>query len=542
MVCYIKDFKNFEIIEKYETSDYSLSDGEDGYVKVNGKDLLQLSSIYRGCWLVIPSLYNIGESIDYAYDESILNNGGTAINISGKNLIINKRDLSTGGIEYSISSNTLEKQHSIYYISECNPENDSLSLILKDPIYAFKRQVLYSGEKTYGELITRIINNDFGFKCQDPKYAMPYLEIEGTSKLECDITPDAYGYIVPFDVLEYAKKIGVGINFYITKNNRLKVKLSDENRQYGYVIFGDGHSQLADESYESTYYTKVTVLQDLQEQSMILAESFQKKFSENNIVAILQISQNISSTYKNKKSMLMARVAFIRSEYDTEIKYTNSELKIYNEAQEGQELLNTTFEWEMKKDAGSATTDWFEIQAIDESASHTLFFELIPNRYPQGTESETFDTLSDYINVDNIVKSSEIKFGPYDADFSRPMYRLVDYYLTEDGRITDDREAAIYEGEWIIVNGSSDTLPIDVALETFSLNSDNHKIEFYSDQYFSFYQPIRMRIRNGVFDTLVTSRTITGTDGRYYYKCGRLLTRMTEKIKVLNNQYKNINR
>ena len=77
-----------------------------------------------------------------------------------------------------------------------------------------------------------------------------------------------------------------------------------------------------------------------------------------------------------------------------------------------------------------------------------------------------------------------------------------------------------------------------VATGAFSGNSDNHKIEFYSDKRFEYYQPMILRLRGEILETIITSRTLSRNDGRYFYKCGNLMTTLTDHVRGLEKSSK----
>lgn len=533
MICYIKSMKDFKTIEYYNITEYSISDGEDGSVKVNTKVPVKDAAIYSGCWMVIPYLEKVREEIPYSF-LSAENNGGIEVNINGPNLKIKEQEIEGGGIEYSIESFNMIPKQNVYYIYECMPENDSLTFTIRHPIYAFTRRILYTGETTWGTFIKKVLTDGFGYGCADWRYAMHYLVVEGESDLECEIETDNFGYFVPCDYFEYARKVGINIDFSVQSNDRLLVNISNANDDYGIVLFNDGHSQLADETYAANSYSKITIIQELNTQSPVIAKSESKKVGNYDANIFLEVSQDVANSYSKRKSMLLVRVVSSWEATATPVEFKNCEIEVKLASISGESLLSTTFDWEIKEDASYATTEWFSLSQLNETTNCTLFVSLIPDRYPNNEEASTYSTLSYTINVDDIIPRSSIKFGPLDSDYNCSMYRLVDFYLSKAGEISLDPPLDLEDGEWIVNDATSDELPYNIAADIFSQNSDNHKIEFYSDQYFEYYQPIRMRIRSGVFDTMVTSRTVSSSDYRYYYKCGRLLTRITEKIRALS--------
>ncbi len=258
MICYIKSFKDFKTIAKYDAVAYSLTDGEDGSVTIYEKNPIELTTKYTGCWLVIGGVNQKVNSLPYSYTTEVDESGGIILNITGNSLITNEIVLGTGGLEYNINSVSYDKTPFIFYISGASPSDDSLTLTIKHPIYAFDRAVLYDNSTVYGTLIANILNNHYGVNCPDSEYAMTYMSVSNTDNTECTITTDNYGYVIPSDIFEMARQDGVIIDFRVTSSNTLAVNISTANYQSGVVVFGDGHSQLQSESYDASYCAKAT--------------------------------------------------------------------------------------------------------------------------------------------------------------------------------------------------------------------------------------------------------------------------------------------
>lgn len=206
MLCYIKDMKTFQTLSKFDTTEYSLAEGENGKVTIYQKNAIELTTKYVGMWL-----------------------------------IINKE---------------------LYYISGATPDNDSIDLIIQAPIYAFSRQVEYDGSTTYGTLLKNIIDDNFGVNCPDSEYKLSYLSSINTDSTACNIETDDYGYITPYQIFDDAMYYGVKIDFNFT-NTDLEIAISTANYSTGSVVFGDGSTTLESESYDANYIAKVTVIHDL---------------------------------------------------------------------------------------------------------------------------------------------------------------------------------------------------------------------------------------------------------------------------------------
>ena len=206
MLCYIKDMKTFETLSKFDTTDYSLAEGENGQVTIYQKNAIELTTKYVGMWL-----------------------------------IINKE---------------------LYYISNATPNDDSIELIIQSPIYAFERQVLYDGEETYGQAIKNIIDNNYGINCTDSEYRKSYINVTNTDATPCLIDSDDYGFIIPYEIFDDALYAGVAIDFNFT-NRELNIEIYTANYEVAPIVFNDGQTTLESESYDPNFIAKATVLHRL---------------------------------------------------------------------------------------------------------------------------------------------------------------------------------------------------------------------------------------------------------------------------------------
>lgn len=334
MLCYIKDMKTFETISKFDSTEYSLAAGENGQVTIYQKNAIELTTKYVGMWL-----------------------------------IINKE---------------------LFYISGATPNNDSIDLIIQEPIFAFSRQVEYDQSSTYGALVKNILDDNFGVNCPDIEYKLSYLSVTNTDTTPCFIEPDDYGYIIPYEIFDDALYNGVAIRFTFS-NTELFVTVSTANYSVEPIVFNDGSTTIESESYDANYVAKVTVIHDL--------------------------------------------------------------------------------------------------PAPEEESD--------PEQEPEQEES---------------------------------YYEVIDYYLSADNHISTTPPVNRAKGVWKYYRATQDEIPLSVAIGAFSHNNDNHKIEFRCLKRLELYQPIKMRLRNDIFTTIITSRILSNEDNRYYYKCGNLATTLTEKI------------
>lgn len=533
MICYIKSFKDFKTIAKYDAVDYSLTDGEDGSVTIYEKNPAELTKKYAGCWLIIGDGKEEKTNLQYSYSMETDSSGGTILHISGSGLGVYEGQVASGGIEYKINAQDYVRRQYVFYISECSPQNDSLSLTLRHPIYAFDRPVKYDGSKTYGQLIENILNNGYGINCQDSEYAMTYMSVANTDSTQCSVSYDNYGYVIPCDIFEEARMNGVIIDFKNTSANRLSVSISTANYATGVVVFGDGHSQLQSESYDASYCAKATILHELPDEYYPVAQS--DVFSGvNNIKYFVEIDQNIAKSKSTGKICLAARfyISWPASSLSEPDPYTNNVLDIWlGSDTSGTKLLSSTPGWERSPEAGELYTDYVELSQITNRNSLTLYCTC---RADGGRGTDRNITFNDI----DYSKSTDIIIGPVMENSQRASgiyYRVLDYYLKNDKTIVRDppsSENRMY-GAWHVYNCGQTESPIHVAVGAFSGNSDNHKVEFYSDKFFEYYQPMLLRLRGEVLESIITSRTISRKDNRYFYKCGNLMTTLTDHVKKL---------
>lgn len=536
MICYIKSFKDFRTIAKYDAVSYSLPDGEDGHITIYEKDPVQLMTKYVGCWLVIGDGKTRHKSNPYSFTTEVDENGGVILNISGSGLNVYENPLATGGLEFNINAQTIENHQYVYYISGCSPEDDSLDLTIQHPIYAFGRAVLYDGSTTYGTLIKNILDNDFGINCPDSEYTMTYMTVTATDATECTIEPDQFGYIVPSEVFEMARKDGVIIDFKNTPTNTLEVDVRTANYDSGYVVFGDGHSIIQSESYDASYCAKATVLEELPDEYKILDQS-ELFDARNDIKYLVQIGQEITKTKTSGKMCLGARIylEWPESSLSEPDPYTANRLDIWEGADSsGTQLLQCTPAWERSPEAGTHYTEWFELTSVDDASTLQIFC-ICRADGARGTDHSIEFTL------DYIVPSSDVKEGPKQEQYSEDhgtYYRVLDYYLTIDKQIVREPPEVRPQGAWNVYQANTSESPLMVATGAFSGNSDNHKIEFYSDKRFEYYQPMILRLRGEILETIITSRTLSRNDGRYFYKCGNLMTTLTDHVRGLEKSSK----
>lgn len=107
----------------------------------------------------------------------------------------------------------------------------------------------------------------------------------------------------------------------------------------------------------------------------------------------------------------------------------------------------------------------------------------------------------------------------------------VDYYLTEDGDITNDVPVRRVDGEWRVVALEETADMAEQVSDIFSQNSNSHKIEWRSTREFSLYDSTKIRLDGGLMTSYISYIGISSSDNRFHYKSGELATTLTERLK-----------
>lgn len=160
----------------------------------------------------------------------------------------------------------------VVLISQASPKDGKLSISTGDAAGFFDRQLIWpdAAPATYGEFIRQAIETEF-INCPDEAYKVPYISVANT-----DATPmpameltDTKLYKLS-DIMSQARKAGVIIEFAISSRTRasdtLSISISTAQGGSRSIVFSDGHSQLATETYSSDSVAKVTVLQEAEQE------------------------------------------------------------------------------------------------------------------------------------------------------------------------------------------------------------------------------------------------------------------------------------
>lgn len=133
--------------------------------------------------------------------------------------------------------------------------------------------------------------------------------------------------------------------------------------------------------------------------------------------------------------------------------------------------------------------------------------------------------------------SQVAKVSTYTYDGSGWVFEeeLTDWYLLENGTVTNDPETATSpraEGDWKLLNIQEEDDPESMARNVFAENSYTHKIVVRvpdDKAIYNFYDPVRVEIKNRVYQTYVSRRTAT-SEGYTEYTFGNLKTSLMDKI------------
>ncbi len=126
----------------------------------------------------------------------------------------------------------------------------------------------------------------------------------------------------------------------------------------------------------------------------------------------------------------------------------------------------------------------------------------------------------------------DIDTGEKDADGNAILIReRTNWYLTENGEISQEIPARRAIGEWGQVHvKSNDDVAAKVA-ETFAKNKKSHKLEFWSRLDLPVQTDCTFLVYGQLLRSHISYKRKSSADSRYYYKSGELATTATEKLK-----------
>lgn len=584
MFCYIKSYDDFKTIAKYEVLSYSFSEGETSNATVYDDDPLRVERKYLGCWMIVFTDEKY-EQLASPYMYTATKNTGNGYTLDLNNLVedyVQTRELSSGGIRYDIwTYKTFGYKHNIYYISDIHPEENIVTINLESPYKAFSRKIFnyvyagyeyYSGDGklNYSKWIEDVLNNEFGTNCPDPLYKLSYLKVHNyvtsTDKINeevyGDFSVDQTGFVDPSEVIESAIQSGLLVDFGLSydenDNEYLLCTISSVQNDTEIILFNDGHATMAHEEYKPEKYSKLTIAKSIDAEVPIIQDKFADTYGYSSKVkayAGIEISQRVfKSAGDNYNFYFKARLHIVwnrDSSITDSITYgKGTYLKIkgplYTDSSSDVLLDAKNFEWTRSEDPGDTYTDWFNLKAIKRSKvadmldSLGISFDTEINLYGAvGDEDAPTPqklTASVQLATGNFIKPEHVYYSGSDS-----YTQINEYYLDGDGNVTESVPTNRTSGLWGQFEAEESSFPLEwgsmrFAKAIFASNTEGHKIEFYSDKYYRYGQLVRIKRYGNIIDSIIVSRTQTSDNNLYYYKCGNLVTTLTERISNLEDK------
>lgn len=147
---------------------------------------------------------------------------------------------------------------SLYYAQKAAPSGGYTTVTLAKPIYAFSRDVVYSGDGTEDleDFIACEIQTNW-IEQTDLPFAMPYLTVSpvGTTAADLAFTDNqVYAFT---EILELAEEMGIAFTWAMTSES-LTLHIQKRVPSAHNIFFNDGHSQLQSVSVAEQCVSKVT--------------------------------------------------------------------------------------------------------------------------------------------------------------------------------------------------------------------------------------------------------------------------------------------
>ena len=148
----------------------------------------------------------------------------------------------------------------LFYIVSVNPDEGMTEITVGDPLTAFSRTLVYEEPTTniLGEYIRALMTSEY-ISLSDTAYDMPYLSVTNSDTTEFAHVYPKDGLFTLESVMRDAQSRGIRIEFTYT-NNGIACTISPGDTTVHPLIVGDGHTQLASETYDRTAIAKVTVI------------------------------------------------------------------------------------------------------------------------------------------------------------------------------------------------------------------------------------------------------------------------------------------
>lgn len=108
-----------------------------------------------------------------------------------------------------------------------------------------------------------------------------------------------------------------------------------------------------------------------------------------------------------------------------------------------------------------------------------------------------------------------------------------DWYLNEDGSITNSVPSPRVAGAWIGLPLDASLTDTEAVADEFAKNSKSHKIEFRSETQYNFYSTVNLKLKDSVLSSYISVIRIDSEDARRLYKTGELRVTFLDKQKEL---------
>lgn len=151
----------------------------------------------------------------------------------------------------------------LFYVVSVSPDNGMTEITVGDPLSAFDRTLVYEEPSTniLGEYIRSLMTSEY-ISLSDTAYDMPYLSVTNSDTTEFAHVYPKDGLFTLESVMRDAQSRGIRIEFTYT-NDGIACTISPGDTTVHPLIVGDGHTQLASETYNRTAIAKVTVISEL---------------------------------------------------------------------------------------------------------------------------------------------------------------------------------------------------------------------------------------------------------------------------------------
>lgn len=107
----------------------------------------------------------------------------------------------------------------------------------------------------------------------------------------------------------------------------------------------------------------------------------------------------------------------------------------------------------------------------------------------------------------------------------------TDWYLSEDGDISQDIPARRAAGAWETISVSADADVAAKVSEAFAKGMSGHKVEFYSELDLPVLADCTLRIYGQPLRSYIACKRKSSADVRFHYKAGELATTAAEKLR-----------